>query len=200
MTNLDLKDAFFHVIDGHRWLAASGCAWNMVGWSGPKKGQFDGDLPNIDVMILNSLLLHARSLIKFYRGGKGPSTDIVLSNFTTSKMPGSIATALERYEHPIEIHLLHLTDFRDTDYRKSHPVTGRKKTSYRPDWNHEAAKIVELILNCLKCVSEQGGRWQTPFKALYGATASRYRDKSYEWPKELCEKSDFEKYVTALGP
>jgi len=31
MTTLELKAAFFHVIDDHRWLAASGCAWNLVG-------------------------------------------------------------------------------------------------------------------------------------------------------------------------
>jgi hypothetical protein len=43
-------------------------------------------LPNIDVMILDSLLLHARSLIKFYRSD-GPSNDILLSDFAVPIEP-----------------------------------------------------------------------------------------------------------------
>ena len=31
MTQLNLRSAFLHVIDGHRWLAASARTWNVVG-------------------------------------------------------------------------------------------------------------------------------------------------------------------------
>jgi hypothetical protein len=84
MTKLNKDDAFFHLIDSYRWLAASGCAWNLVGPGGTQDGKFDQDLPNINVMVLDCLLLHARSLIKFYRNNSGCLTDIVLSDFLTS--------------------------------------------------------------------------------------------------------------------
>jgi hypothetical protein len=57
MTTLKLSEAFFHVIDAHRWLAASGCNWNLLGKnaaSGTKESAHKL-LPNIDVMVLDSL-------------------------------------------------------------------------------------------------------------------------------------------------
>lgn len=187
MTKLkDKNDAFPHVIDSHRWLAASGCAWNLVGPGGTQNRRFDQDLPDIVVMIRDCLLLHARSLIKFYKGSSGQDTDIVLGDFDIPRIPSNLRKSLDHYEHPIEIHLFHLTDYRDPDYRRNHPTTGRKKTSYRPDWNQDTAKVAELILKCLKYASEQSGKWQAPFTILYDATAARYRDKSHKWPKELC--------------
>jgi len=200
MTNLDKKDAFFHVIDSHRWLAASGCAWNMVGQNGTQKGQFDKDLPNIDVMVRDCLLLHARSLIKFCRSSRARKEDILLSDFRVPAIPPAIDACLDKYEHPIEVHLLHLTEYRDTAHRKGHPTTAKGKTNDRPDWNKETSVIAEkLIFECLKFASSQSGKWQPPFKELYDATAARYRDKSHEWPKNLCEKSDVEQHLKSLG-
>jgi hypothetical protein len=65
MTTLDMKAAFFHVIDAHRWLAASGYAWNLAGANAANETKDEAHLllPNIDVMIRDCLLLHARSLI-----------------------------------------------------------------------------------------------------------------------------------------
>jgi len=198
MTTLDKKAAFVHVIDSHRWLAASGCAWNLVRPGGPGEGKFDEDLPNIIVMIRDCLLLHARSLIKFYRSKKNECTDIVLSDFDVSPIETSLDTCLEKYERPIEVHLLHLTDWRDVSYRNSH--TPKRGTAVRPSWNQENSVIAEkLIFECLKHASEQGKHWQEPFQKLYDASLARYQHKSYSWPRVLREKSDVENYLKGLG-
>ena len=104
---LDKKAAFFHVIDQHRWLAASGCAWKIAGPNATEteKKEVRRLLPNIDVMIRDCLLFHARSLIKSYRDSKrkGTDTDIVLSDFGIPKIESAVEIELERYEHPIEV-------------------------------------------------------------------------------------------------
>jgi hypothetical protein len=200
MTTLDLKKAFFHVIDSHRWLAASGCAWNLAGAHVAEKTKQKAHqlLPNIDVMIRDCLLLHARSLIKFYRNG-GRTDDIRLCDFSLPPIDRSLDNALGDYEHSIEVHLLHLTDWRDSDYRTLHP-TGRGATRGRRDWDREAAPLVEkLIFESLTYASGQSGPWQQPFKDLHAASVARYQDKSYVWPGKLCEKSDVERYLIGLG-
>jgi hypothetical protein len=199
MSTLDKKLAFLHVIDGHRWLAASGCAWNLIGPGGPNNGKFDHDLPNIDVMVRDCLLLHARSLIKFYRSKqKAEDEDIVLSDFCIPAIPRTLDADLEKYERPIEVHLLHLTDWRDLGYRN------KKKSNWgnthRPNWDQETSIISKrLIDECLKHASDKGGNWQAPFIKLYEATVARYRDKSYGWPKELGEKADVQQYLKSPG-
>jgi hypothetical protein len=92
MTNLANKDAFPHVVDSHRWLAASGCAWNLVGpnATGAAKNDAHRLLPNIDVMVRDCLLLHARSLLNFYTdhtNRKRDCTDILLRDYGISKRP-----------------------------------------------------------------------------------------------------------------
>ncbi len=198
MTTLDLKAAFFHLIDAHRWLAASGCAWNTVGpnASSETKKQTDKLLPNIIVMIRDCLLLHARSLINFYRSDGG-KLDILLSDFRIPFDP-ALSAALEQYKNPIEVHLLHLTDWRDFDYR-SRNTTGRGATRGRPDWNRDAIPIVSLIFEALKYVSQQVGPWQRPFRDLHDAMLTRYQDKTSLWPPNLCEKSDVDIYLAGLG-
>jgi hypothetical protein len=199
MTTLDKKAAaFFHVIDSHRWLAASGCVWNQIKPGGPQEGKFDQDLPNLTVMVRDCLLLHARSLIKFYRcSAQRKPTDIVLCDFAIPKIVPAVDTELDKYERPIEVHLLHLTDHRDPDYRKQRPAPPGHRMTSRPDWNQEASVIAEkLIFECLRHASGANGQWQVPFKALYDATAARYRGNSDHWPENLGQKAN--EYLTGL--
>jgi hypothetical protein len=199
MTTLDLKAAFFHVIDDHRWLAASGCAWNLAGPNSANgtKQEAHQLLPNIVVMILESLLLHARSLIDFYTKRQPPSTDILLCDFGLS-IDRKLCGELAKYKNPIEVHLLHLTDWRDRDYRHSHAI-GKDAKKARPDWNHDAILIVSLVFDALKDVSCQGSKWQKPFRRLHDASTERYQNKSSDWPAELGEKSNVEVYLKSLG-
>jgi hypothetical protein len=201
MKRLSPKAAFFHVIDPHRWLAASGCAWNLVGAKAANetKEQADRLLPNIGVMIRDCLLLHARSLIKFYLDRKKNETDIALSDFGVSVVQ-PIRKQLEKYENPIEVHLLHLTDWRDYGFRTQY-ATGTNAKKDRPDWDEEVTIVVESILEkALKTTSEQGTTgWPVAFKRLYDASTARYRNKSYDWPPELGEKPDVEEFLGSIG-
>lgn len=199
MTTLDLKAAFFHVIDDHRWLATGGCAWNLAGANAENATKKEADqlLPNINVMILDSLLLHARSLIDFYtKCQPAGSTDILLCDFSIS-IDQKLSEKLAKFKKPIEVHLLHLTDWRDREYRDLHAINNAQKD--RPDWNHEAISIVNLVFDALKDVSEHGGNWQPAFKDLYDSSTARFREKLYAWPTYLCEKSDVEQYLKGLG-
>ena len=83
MTQLNLRSAFLHVIDGHRWLAASARTWNVVGphVTGQAKENIHRLLPNIDVTALDSVLMRARLLIKFYRNVSQRDNDILLGDF-----------------------------------------------------------------------------------------------------------------------
>jgi hypothetical protein len=157
MAPLDPKDAFLHVIDDHRWLAASGCAWNLVGpnTTSEFRKQAHRLLPNIDVAILDSLLSHARSLIDFYTSRRPRRDDITLRDFNLSLDP-LLSAELATYKKPIELHSLHLTHWPDYDFRMLQS-TGGAATGVRPDWNREACTILELILEkALKNISEQG--------------------------------------------
>ena len=71
----------------------------------------------------------------------------------------------------------------------------------RPDWNDEANKIVELIIEkALKQVSERGATgWSLAFEALFHASQERYRNKLFAWPTNLAEKSDVEQFLITLG-
>lgn len=204
MTTLDRKAAFFHVIDSHRWLAASGCAWNLVGANAANETKEEANrlLQNIGVMVRDCLLAHARSLCKFYRNagrpGKANHTDILLSDFGINPIDAGLSGRLETYERSIEVHLFHLTDWRDPKYRAS-KATGKLAAKNRVDWDSEAPLIVTSILESLNYVSGQNGKWQQPFGALYTASTERYQDNSSTWPANLCEWADVERYLTGLG-
>ena len=192
------------MIDGHRWLAASGCAWNLLGPNATGSERQDSiivDL-NIEVMVLSSLLLHARFLIDFYTNGKPKrprGTDILLRDFI-QLTDWENDVQLQNYRKSIELHLLHLTDYRDDSFRSNNPKTKDGLPSARLDWNLKASVMAQtLIFTCLKCTSQQSGDWQDPFKALFDATEARYQDKSYNWPKDLGEQSDVAAYLTGLG-
>jgi hypothetical protein len=201
MTKLDLKAAFLHVINDHRWLAASGCAWNLAGPNAEETTREKANeiLPNIGVMILDSLLLHARLLIDFYtkRSSVKEQTDILLCDFSVS-IDEKLCKKLKEYKRPIEVHLLHLTDWRDRENRDRNSV-GKRAYTFRPDWNHEATPIVRLIFEALRDVSGHKGDWQPPFKDLCEASTERYQNRMFQWPAKLGEKPNVEQYLKGLG-
>jgi hypothetical protein len=200
MTTLDPKRAFFHVIDDHRWLAVSGCAWNLVGANAVNgiKSEARGLLPNVDVLARDCLLMHARSLIKFYKDSSRRDTDIILSDFGVPPVGALLSDKLENFEYSIEVHLLHLTDWRDSDYRRLNAV-GRDAKRDRADWDRDATSMVRLIFEALNHAANHTGKWRQPFKELYDSSTARYGDKSFAWPAHLCEKSDVENYLRSLG-
>lgn len=200
MASLDPKAAFLHVVDDHRWLAVSGCSWNLVGGNAANETKEEAHrlLPNIDVAILDSLLSHARSLIDFYTKDPPRRDDITLGDFNLS-LDQPLSADLAKYKKPIEVHLLHLTNWRDLAFRTN--PSGSVATTDRPNWNGEASKIAELIIEkALREVSERRTTgWPLAFKALFEASSERYRNKLFVWPTDLAEKSDVEQFLTRLG-
>jgi hypothetical protein len=196
LPSLDLGEAFVHVISEHRWLAASACSWKLVGPKArtPLKIEAHELAPNIDVMTLDSVFVHARALINFYTN-HGGGTDILLKNFSVA-IDSWTQTRLAELRRPIEVHLLHLTNWRATSYRLAY---SKDSTTYRYDWNRETSRMVTLLHKALRFVSKQPGDWRAPFKELYDASRKRYSNKSFVWPKTLGEKADIFRYLDSLN-
>jgi len=194
LASLDLADAFVHVANEHRWLSASGCTWNLVGPKGETQFKLEADnlLPNVVVAALDSVLLHARALIDFYTN-KGASDDIKLKRFSL-KIDPVVARALVGFKRPIELHVLHLTYWRDTPYRQTH---SEGTSTQRPDWDMDTSKLLDLLHSAAKSASEKSGTWQTPFKELYKASMRRYLDKTFEWPSHLGDQ--ISRYLASLN-
>jgi hypothetical protein len=197
LPSLDLSEAFVHVINEHRWLAASACTWNLVGPKAKTRIKIDAHdlLPNVDVTALDSVLLHARALIDFYTKNGGGATDITLKKFNRAIDPG-IARHLVDFKRPIEVHVLHLTNWRDISYRLGYSTDG---STLRRDWYRETSKLVTLLYRALRSASNKTGDWQAPFKELYEASWNRYRDKLSMWPKHLGEKVAISLHLDSLN-
>jgi hypothetical protein len=195
------KAAFLHVINDHRWLVAGGCSWNLLMANNGKndvRTAADALLPDVVVAVRDCVLLQARSLIDFYTKCHARETDILLCDFNGLSIEPALKDALEGYKQSIEVHLLHLTAWRDLDYRTKH-ATGQYANATRRDWNKEVAPLAASILAALKCASEKSSRWSKPFTDLYEASLSRYQNKSFDWPPYLGEKLAVVQYLDKCG-
>ncbi len=201
LPNLPPRVAFLHVINDHRWLAASGCSWNLLmanNGVNTVRAEADRLLPDVIVAVRDCVLLQARSLIDFYTKCHARETDILLCDFGGLSIEPVLKSTLEGYKKSIEVHLLHLTAWRDSDYRAKHSASGQPNTMNR-DWNKDIAPLIDNILAALKDASSKTSPWARPFADLHAACDSRYRNKLFPWPTHLGEKSDVEKYLTACG-
>src|ERR1700690_1141748 len=115
-------------------------------------------VPNIDVMALDSVMVHGRALINFYTNHGGP-TDILLKNFGCV-IDSWTERRLAELRRPIEVHLLHITNWRDTGYRLAYSTDFQ---TYRYDWNREASRMVALLHRALRSASKPPGDWRVPF-------------------------------------
>jgi hypothetical protein len=200
MATLEPGAAFLHVIDDHRWLSASGCTWKLLtaNASSGVRAAADDLLPDVVVMVRDCLLLHARSLIDFYTKCHGSDTDILICDFGGLGIEPGLKETLERYRKPIEVHLLHLTAWRDWDFRTSR-AKDKNTNAVRPDWDTQINPLVDSILDALKGASEKSSRWKQPFTKLHSACRRRHQDKSFKWPPELSEKVNVERYLNDAG-
>jgi hypothetical protein len=160
----------------------------------PLSAQADELLPDVTVCVRDCVLLQARSLIDFYTKCHASDTDILLCSFDGLSIEPAFKNNLEKYKKPIEVHLLHLTAWRDRDYRQKHATT-----QHRPNWDEEIAALIVSILDALKCASEKNSKWQKPFTDLHGACLSRYQDKTFPWPAKLGEKAYVQRYLKMSG-
>ena len=195
------KAAFLHVINDHRWLVAGGCSWNLLMANNGKndvRTTADALLPDVVVAVRDCVLLQARSLIDFYTKCHARETDILLCDFNGLSIEPALKDALEGYKQSIEVHLLHLTAWRDLDYRTKH-ATGQYANATRRNSNEEVAPLAASILAALKCAAEKSSRWNKPFTDLYEASLSRYQNKSFDWPPYLGEKLAVVQYLDKCG-
>ncbi|WP_280351482.1 hypothetical protein [Nocardia abscessus] len=201
---IDPKDAFLHVIYDHRYLALAAAGWCKYGPAGSSEAQREAKrfLPGISTPLLESLLMHGRSLIDFYTAvpsSRTPRTDILLRDFDGIAIDPQLSTKLRDFKKPVEVHLLHLTSWRDTAFRNAQ---GRSDHN-RPTWDTEATTLVGLILDALQDVANRattsGSKWEQPFTELHTATSCLFRLSTHPWPKQLAEKSDVTAYLMSFG-
>jgi len=178
------EEAFKHVADSYRWLAAAGCTHGSTELQRAKT-----HLTNVDVAIQASALVHARMLIEFWaKGWKGRSqkkdrkTDIgAMSHFGVEideKDPDLIYLATDRsgIKDSIDKHLSHITEYRD--------VKNPKRSKHeRVDWDSDIPQIIEALVNLLRnAMSQQQVRCRPQFVKLLAAVEGRLVDQHYAWP------------------
>jgi hypothetical protein len=195
-------EAFLHVIYEHRYLAVAGYSWNLCGPDGraEDKARVKRMLPQISTPILDSLLVHARSLIEFYCGAGSPS-DIRLAAFTgLGRVNPTVSKLLtDRYRDAISVHAMLPTAWRDPTYRNN-PTTDREKARIRPDRGKEASTLPVTIFGVLRDVSSAGtGPWARAFQRLHEASVSRLGEGTYKWPEELGDPPHVRNYLALLG-
>lgn len=202
------KHAFLLVCNDHRWLVRAADNWKRLKAGLPEHASAvslaDNFLPNLDVAVLSSVLQYARSLVEFYVPGRSPDArDIIVEDFDT-RVSGTTQQTLIRYKPSIEVHLLHLTAWRDVDYRTSHRNdTQGKNLNYgeerqRLDWNTEVPNIAAALASACREAANNASAWQGPFTRLADAIRQLERDPR-SWPPELTEKADVVRYLRQLG-
>jgi hypothetical protein len=200
---LSLEKSFLHLVYDYRYLALAAYAWRSYGYGADDTAEkaINSLIPGVGVLLQDSLLLHARSLIDFYTKGATDDTDILLEDFGFRPISATHRAKLKRYKPSIELHLLHLTAYRDKDYRRSHTTTARhgNPSSGRIVWNRSNKNVVTELLECLRVTAGQrGNAWSRPFSDLYNA-ASKELAAPGAWPAELANAGDVKKYLRSLG-
>ncbi|MFB8276952.1 hypothetical protein [Nocardia colli] len=201
---IDPKYAFLHVINDYRYLALAARGWKLYGYGADAQDEKKANelLPGIGVVLLDSVLLHSRALIEFYmaRSGqprRGDITDIRLSDFDGLAIDAALWKKIAAYKKGVEVHVLHITSWRDTAYRTGDTLHAR------PDWDKEATPLVELIFDGLQDVANKaaqaGSKWAKPLSDLHAASRSVLSGPSCDWPVDLAEKSDVTAYLVAHG-
>lgn len=178
MTPLSAEEAFPHVADAYRWLAASACSLDSLNkMSCEDRQKIDTQLPNIDVALDAAILIYGRALIEFYSGGK-QNTDIgAKHHFDIDLGKDKDLEYLRKKILPgMNVHLAHITEYR-------HPSYPGRATKPRPNWNTEIPGIVDRLVNLLKRAVEQEPppKCQAAFKELLTATKARRTDSSHDW-------------------
>jgi hypothetical protein len=205
-STLSLPEQFLHVVYEYRYFALAGLAWKQFGKDGSHEAEANALLPGIGVLVQDSLLMHARLLIDFYTktyDSRYPH-DILLENFCLPAVGETLRDSFRVYKEPIEVHVLHLSMWRDADYRLGN---GRCQ---RPDWDKHNPIIIDLLFKALEKVSEPmtpssseeekaTTSWRTPFRYLHSSAKAILDNASGDFPPELLEKDDVIAYLKTLG-
>ena len=190
-------NAFFHLIYEYRCLANAAYAWNKFGDPSSENKEKENAsklIPEVSTIIQDSLLLHARALIEFFYPDSYRKTDINITRFIASN--SSCMSYLINLKKSIEVHVLHITDWRDSVIReKSNRVDIQRK-----EWNKENKKIFDRLIKLLEDLSNKlTFPWNEALKSLGNASEERFRKGPYfNWPKNLGEKEYVKEYLQNL--
>jgi hypothetical protein len=190
LPKLDSTEAFLHVIYDYRYFAIAAYEWGLITYP-------DHVLRDRDALVQDALLLHARSLISFYLH-PGSNTDIILSDFGIRPLSATRTKRLERYKKPIDVHLMHLTAYRDYAYRRRYLSSADVAARQRPNWNRHNAILIRELLEALRVTARGAGQWKQPFTELHAAALAR-TTSVVRWPKQLGEVSDVRRHIQGLG-
>lgn len=187
--HIDPKDAFVHVVYDYRCLVRAEYAAREV----DKDKAINAKVPEIGTIARNAVLSKARSLVDFYT--KQPrDTDISLQEYFRGTTPTALISRLDSIRASMEVHDLHLTAWRDPDYRATHTDPARQ----RIDWNAEQAKIVDDLIDALKQVSPSlDTRWAKAFMLLHD-TCTRVLHHGGDWEEDLNQEHVVD-YLKGLG-
>lgn len=204
MTNrvpeLPARDAFLHVIYEHRYFSLAAAAWQAFGPSGACGPRGNDLLPGISVLVQDSLLAHARALIDFYVNDNPRGTDVVLADFGLGPLSNSVKGQVARFKEPIEVHLLHITAYRDVAYRQAAASMPTGLQRQRIDWDGENPQIIDALLDALDTASRTpGADWCRPFQLLHSSASALRSNPAAPWPTDLTEAADVSAYLTSAG-
>ena len=177
--NLTKEEVFRHLVYEYRCLATSAHAWTRFGDPKSTDGQKQDAnqlIPEVGTVIQDSLLLHTRTLIEFYWPSNPQPTDITHSYF--SSVNGSKYKELRLLKRPIDVHIMHLTAWRDPLVREG------VKDVERPDFNKINGQIFSWLVDALKELSTNlTNPWGQALKSLCEASRQRFeKGVDYDWP------------------
>lgn len=139
-------------------------------------------------------MLHTRTLIEFFYPKNPRRTDINITCFISSN--STTCRKLQILKKQIEVHVLHITDWRDSIIRSK----SNRADIQRPDWNKENGKIFNCLIKLLEDLSNRlTSPWSEALKNLKNVSEGRFKNGSkYNWPKELGEEKDVKTYLQNL--
>ena len=180
------KDAFRHVHEHYRWLAASACSWDDWPSFTPTDHQhIDRMLPNVHVAIQASALIYARGLIEFYDRATSANPlirDIKAVHFHLNMSAEPSYSWLVGHVKPsIDQHLAHISEYRETALH-----VNRKSPAGRLEWSEEIPRIADELIHLLDVAqANPHTECRDAFIRLHDATTRRRSNRFYEWPTSI---------------
>jgi hypothetical protein len=186
-TAIKPEQAFRHVHEHYRWLAAAECSWNdWPSFTPEDHKHIDRLLPNVDVAIQASALIYARGLIEFYdiRSTYTPTRPDIKAREHFGIDLSADATykrLVDEVKPSIDQHLCHISEYREPALH-----VNPRSPAGRIDWSRELPRIADELIYMLDAAQ---GNPQTDcrdaFARLHHATKHRRSDRFFSWPTDI---------------